>query len=755
MVTRSILTNSSMVRIDHHWGDRNTLFVNYNQEFDDEFLPSGPNVGTGTNIPGFGTYIANTYQMGGLNWTHSFSPTFLNELKLTHNRYQLHETNQDQGSTVGEALGIQGLNTSNPSEMGLPNLNFAGYAGLGSDPTIPQRGAVNTFELGETLTQVHGNHILAYGGVITQVRRGNFTTDSTIRGEFDFTGLAIAGLGQISSQEAAALGCAAPTCNLGNPIADALLGLPTDWINGFQQYISATFGSYDAFFQDDWKLRPALTLNLGLRYEYNGLPVNQGNQFSNFDFQTGQLLVAGNNAVKLESFDATTGQFVPAGTTSLGSKASDQSLQFRDWHDLGPRVGFAWQIPHHSSWVLRGGYGVYYNQTFGDVYFQKTANPPFVQITAGNLGGALPALGSGQIPLGTGALISQALVGISAPVYPIISPFQLNFQDASIQEWSFDMQRELGTNWLFDLGYVGTRGLFLPQLADPNQPIPNPVAQTALRPYPYLSGFSYTESSGASLYNALQFKVEHHYSHGLSLLASYVWSKSMDFSSGPFPTNSDTNFPQNSRNISAEYALSDFNVPSRFALGYVYNLPFGINRLRSSHEVANYLAKDWELAGSSTIQAGMPFTAQVSGNLSGADESSITGTGNPTDRPNLTGQPLYPAHQSASLWVSPSAFVTPSPFTFGNAGRNILTGPGFDSWDVALVRRFRIRETRSFEFRAEMFNLFNNPAFQVPQRDVASPSFGQIFNTLEPIAGLASGSPGDPREVQFGLKFLW
>lgn len=753
-VGRRINTDTYVGRIDHRWSSKDSVFFRYNFTADHDFVPSSPTTGTGTSVPGFGNFARYGFQMIGTDWTHTFSPTLLNELKLGYNRWAVHKYNEDQGSLIAQQLGIQG-SVTDPARAGMPDFFFAGYDTVGAEPTFPQSGAVNTFQLADTLTHVQGRHTVAYGFDVRFVRRGNFSVDSLTRGEFNFTGQLTGGLGQIPPQVEQFLGCVPPSCVLGNGVADALLGLPTFWIKGFQQYVSGAFGEYDFFAQDDWKVTRSLVLNMGIRYEYKGLATDKYDHFANFDFNKGLLLVAGRGQATLTNFDPLSGVFTPVGPDYLGSTVENRALQHPDRNNLAPRFGFAWQPFGSPKTVLRGGYGIFYDQTFGDVYFQKSANPPFVRINAGDLRVALPLIQSGQIIPGTGALIQSALTGAVGPAFPTTSPFQLHFADAFIQEWSLDFQRELGQSWLLDLGYVGTRGLRLPRETDPNQPLPDPFTQTALRRYPQFSGFSYTESSGSSIYHAMQMKVERHFSRGLALLGAYTYSKSIDTNSAAFGSDRNENFPQNSMNLAAEKGLSDFDFRHRLSLAYVAQLPFGNTRWKSQNPKVNYLTQGWALGGIVTVQSGPPFTPQISGNISQADEEQITGQGHPTDRPNLIGTQFYPSRQTTEQWVLSSAFSAPAPFTFGNAGRNILRGPGLANWDFSLTRTFRLTETKGLEFRAEMFNIFNRPNFDTPKRDLAAPSFGKIFNTVQPLAGLASGGPGDPREVQFALKFIW
>jgi len=730
---RGIALATYTARVDHQWGTKDTMFFRFGQTLDHTFLPFAG----GSALPGYGQRNRDGFMIAGLDWTHTFRHSLLNEFKFGYNRWKLDYINQDQGQTIAQQLGILGLSTI-PSQTGVPNMNVGSYVSMGSDESTPQTGAVNTFELADTVTQVHGNHSMAYGVSVASVHRGNFSEDNTIRGEFDFTGLVTGGLGNLTPGD---LGLPANTI-LGNGLADALLGLPTYWINGIAAYISGAMNSPNFFFQDNWKVRPNLTLNLGLRYEYNGLVTDQKNQFANFDFQNGDIMVAGTSAVTLMQYDSTTGSYTTVGTTSLGSTAENRALQYPDRDDFAPRLGFSWSP--QAKTLVRGGGGVFYDRTFGDVDFQKSANPPFAKESFGELTTVLPL---NPAEVGTGAILQSVFEpNMVGPAFASPSPFNLHFRDAKIYEWTLNVQRELPRAFLLEVGYVGTRGLHLVREWDPNEPIPNPATQTTTQPYPNYGNFTYTDSNGDSIYHSLQTKLERHFSDGMALLVAYTYSKSIDTNSTVFGTNRNTNFPQNSHDLAAERARSEFDIRHRLSAAYVYKLPFGAGRFQAGNHVLNYLVSDWEVSGIFTAQSGPPFTPQISGDISQTNEGD--------DRPNLVGNPV-PAKQTPNQWVLASAFSAPAPYTFGDAGRNSLTGPGLASWDFSVSRHFRLTEGTALEFDGQIFNLLNRANFDVPQADLASPSFGKIFNTVQAVAGFASGGPGDPREVQLGLKLIF
>jgi hypothetical protein len=651
---------------------------------------------------------------------------------------------------------------------------------LGANAAYPQFGAVNSFQYADTLTYIHRNHSFDFGLDIRPIKRGSFFQDIDARDAYSFNGVVtgsavLAGL-PASVQAELLAACPPPSCGFGNGVADALFGLPTSWVRGSSGYISGTGTEYDFFAQDRWKIRPTLTLTLGFRYEYNSLITDKYNHFGSFDFNKGLLLAAGTSAASLLNFIGTTGasglpsgQFEQVGTENLGSTSENRALQRPDHTDFGPRLGLAWRPLGNEKTVIRTGGGVYYNQMVGQLYFQKSFNPPYFQLTQGNLLDNEQAVftavstppSAGGLPLATGLLLQNLFVApsLTQALFPALDPVYLDVKEGRIFEWTFDVQRQLGS-WLLDVGYVGTRGLRLPFEWDPNQPnnalytgggtcIPNTPANTPCpRPYPNFQTMSYTDPIGTSIYHSLQVKVERHYTNGLAIIGAFTCSKSLDDDSAYFGTNASPGFPENSYDLAAEKGRSDFDYEQRFSLAYVYDLPFGnrIGKLQNSK--ANYLIDGWDVAGIAMLQSGAPYTPTVDGNPSNNIDDH--------DRPTVVpGVSFYPAHKSVNQWINPAAFSLPAPYTFGNAGRNILTGPGLADWDFSLIRNFKLGESKTLQFRAEMFNIFNRPNFTLPNADWSSASFGVIGNTVQPIAGQASGGPGDPREIQFALRLAW
>ncbi len=453
--------------------------------------------------------------------------------------------------------------------------------------------------------------------------------------------------------------------------------------------------SLDFFVNDTWRVRPNLTVTLGLRYEYNSPAVDAANRANLYNPATGGLVPVGVNGFPRAGYNG-------------------------DLNNFAPQIGFAWTPRSGGKTVVRGAYGIHYDQSSlapGEgLYFSA---PYF------NLGVAFPIQG-----FFTPSLSSPFVFPF--PIPASATTFQRDLRTPYYQQWNFGIQRELGAARVVEIAYVGTKGTRLLDSRNINQPAPS-LTPNAPGLNPAFADIDIIESNANSIYHSFQARFQQRLSHGLSALASYTYSKSIDDSSGFFSTTADPNFPQNSHNLSAERGLSDFDIRNRLAISYAYDLP-----IARGHR---YLG-GWQSFGILTVQSGQPFTVALLPSIDIAN----TGQGElgfgANQRPNVIGNPSV-ANQGPNEWFNTSAFAPASPGHFGNAGRNALTGPGLGTFDFSIVKNTQLREKLNMQFRTEFFNLFNRTNFNLPDSFLGSSTFGQIL------------SAQDPRRVQFGLKFLF
>jgi len=327
-----------------------------------------------------------------------------------------------------------------------------------------------------------------------------------------------------------------------------------------------------------------------------------------------------------------------------------------------------------------------------------------------------------------------------------------------MQQWNLDLQYEVQPNWMIDLAYVGSKGTHLPSPRDLNQP----DLLTGGRPYPqFLSSILFMDARASSSYHALQFRSEKRVSKGLAFLAAYTFSKSIDDSSAVFAGSVSSGLPQDSRNLHAERGLSDFDTRHRLAFSYLYDLPFGAGQRWLNQEGALYhLLGNWQISGILTLQTGRPFTVNLS---APRNPSAFVAFGVP-DRPDLIADPFKagpvaanPACQAPNQvrvpqsWFNPCAFVLPRSDRFGTEGRNVLTGPGMNNLDFSVFKSFHVRKEKNLlQLRAEIFNLFNHPMFDIPisGRLFGGAAFGRITSV-----NFYGNRP--PRQVQLGFRYLF
>ena len=326
---------------------------------------------------------------------------------------------------------------------------------------------------------------------------------------------------------------------------------------------------------------------------------------------------------------------------------------------------------------------------------------------------------------------------IRSAVTPSLSAFQQNYKDGRVQQFSVDVQHEILPNLLLDVGYVGNRGSNLYGTLDLNQPLtPGPGPVQSRRIYPQYAYIEAVESVFSSSYDGLEIRGEKRFSNGMQFLGSFTWSHAFDNSSA----SGGYNGPQNNYDLAANWGPSIYDVRTRFVLSYLYQLPFGNGKkyLANMNRLGQAVLGGWELNGILTLHSGNPFTPVLA-----VDNSN---TGEFKDLPNVVGNPYQSSAtcqtRTPTCWVNPAAFAIPAPYTYGNAGRDDLFGPGFRELDFAMDKSFPFLETRRVEFRAEAFNLFNNVNFDTPDNTIGA-EFGKIFSAGGNAIGLY-GKPANP-----------
>ncbi|MEK6281393.1 MAG: TonB-dependent receptor [Acidobacteriota bacterium] len=672
-------------RVDHMLRDATTLVFRYSFGDRKYFEPFAG--ATLAAVAGFGNDVPRRSQNAMVGLTHVFSPRLVNDTRLAFNRVASSVLQENQGISINRQLGLPEL-SANARDFGLSFITVTGFSPLGHEGNNPQSTVTNTFQLLDTASYVRGSHLLKFGADIRAVQQNGFR-DVQSRGMLQFS----------------------PFAYTGNALADLLLGLPT--VTGGarvdnHQHLRAQ--SYHFFFNDNFRLRQNLMLSAGLRYEYNSPSVDAEDRANLYDVATRSLVRVGTGSMPRAGYEA-------------------------DKNNFAPRLGLAWTIGEEQKTVLRAGYGVYYDTSPlapGEaLYF----NRPYFDF---NLFFPLPGL-----PL---TLSDPFPAFFPFPLPDSAQAIQRDLRTPYMQHWNVSVQRELGVSRVLEIAYVGSKGTKLLSARDTNQPLPSalpPGLPFVPRPVPQFDEINTIESRANSNYHSLQTRFQQRLSRGLALLGSYTWSKSVDDASNFFPSAGDPNYPQNSYDLRAERGRSNFDVRHRLAVSYVYDLPFGKGRsYLADNGVWSTLLSGWQTSGIVTVQSGRPFTVAL------IREFDNSGTGfsalgfGANDRPNLIGDPSL-AGNTPERWFNTSAFAIPPRGTFGNAGRNILDGPGFQSVNASLIKNTALSERLNLQFRAEAFNLFNHPNLDLPDNFLGSPTFGQIT------------SARDPRHIQFGVKLLF
>lgn len=686
-------TNQYGIRADQKVGSKGQLFARafyYPREVVNPSNFGTPAIGAG----GFGSGVVETdgRHLYALGYTHVIRPNLINDFRAGYNRFVWLYYHDNVGRDIAREAGILGL-PGDRDLVGFPIIGITGFTGWGDASFVPNITRPQaTIHATDSATWIKGSHTFK-GGIDFRFTDQFFLTGGAFRGNFGFNGRY----------------SAAQPLGVGMPYADFLLGYTSGasrTIGTDPAYTQSRF--YHFYFQDDWKVSRRLTLYLGLRYEWDPPYFAKDNHIANFDLNTGRMVYA----------DL---RFLPPGLPFPTGQAISRSTIYSDKNGWGPRFGLAYRLTEDGKTALRAGYGIYINQETGNPQGNLSlTNPPF-QFNSN----VTPDPVTPDVRYET-AFASTARFGGT----PGVTMFEWNFKNAYIQHWNLSLQRELA-GILFEADYAGSKGTRIIGVNNVNQPLtPGPGGVQGRRPFPLFSGIGYYGPISSSIYHSFQFKSERRLSKGVTYLASYAWSRSIDNASEVFSSSPN---PQNYGSYMR--GASNYDQTHRFTLSGLWELPFGKGRpfMSHVHPVTNGIFGGWNLGGILTLATGFPFTVTIP-----VDRANI-GTGG--QRPDVIGD-WRVSNPTIQQWFNPAAFALPAEFTFGNAGRNILRGPNFKNLDFSIAKRFATLEQQFLEFRCELFNATNTPNFGLPSATINTPTAGRIFGVANPA-----------RQIQFALRY--
>ena len=612
--------------------------------------------------------------------SHTFSPRLVNSFNVNFNRQRSSLLNAFafQQDIAGE-LGITGVSTS-PFDWGVPAIGFTNFGGL--NLPLPSISRPQTFRTNDTLIWNHGKHNIHMGGELRRVEQ-NTETDPNARGTFSFTGYSTSNFSN-----------GYPVAGTGYDFADFLLGLPqtTSVRYGVASNYLRTWVT-TAFFQDDWRAGAHWTFNYGVRYEYY-LPLSEKyGHLSDLSFGPGFT--------------------TPTVVTGQDSGALPPSLIHSDAHNFSPRVGIAYRPWTQHHLVIRSGYGVFYD---GSIYSRMVTNmvdqPPFAKAST------LTANAEQLLTLQDGFPVQSA--NTISNTYAA----DTNFRRPYAQSWNFVMEDELFRNVILSVGYVGTKGTKLDLLLSPDSlnPSASGSQQTSI---PGVQQFLYETSGAASIYNGLQVTLRRQFHGGFSMSGYYTWSKSIDDAASVGGTGH--NVPQDSFDLHAERALSNFDVRNKLVVNDTYEFPFGEERhFLNRGGMAARMIGNWQISGITTVQSGSPFTAQVGGNESNNNGSGVFAS----ERADVTGLAveLPRSDRETEGWFNTAAFALPAAGQLGTAGRNTITGPGMVNFNMSLGRFFTFSREKNMRarFSINANNIFNHPNYTNVASNINAENFGWV-----------------------------
>jgi Carboxypeptidase regulatory-like domain len=658
--------------------------------------------------------------VAGNTWT--ISSTLVNEMRFGYN-YFFNTFGRELAfeRDVIKELGIPGIALNPPEAWGIPSISITGFSAFGDSTEGPYTNRNHAYEFNDNLSWIRGRHSFKAGGSL-RYDMFNQVGNQFARGNFQFQNIAA-----------------------GYAFADYMLGYAQQTEAAVALAVTKFRALSQAYyFTDTWKIRSNMTLDLGIRYEYTPPWLDKNGTLMNADIPFHDTtpnvadLSRHPTLVRIGSGDVyedTVLRFAPNIKVARDGRLGDRLID-DDKTNFAPRVGWAWNPTEKTS--FRAGTGIF--------YMQDTGNPRFDM--ARNLSGRrrdntlllTPDL-TWDVPFrGVG---SANDCGVAPPLVCLTNVYVLgnmpNRKTPYMLQYLFNVQRELGGSTALEVGYLGSHSYRLERMFDWNETIPGVTGSVQSRkPYPEFTKVQEVGNVAEAKYNSLAVKLTRRLHQGLSVLGGYTLSKSTDNGSGIRTLNGDTLFPQDSFCLQCEWALSIFDVRHRFVASVLYELPFGAGKPMVTDGVGAMILGGWQVSAIVNASSGFPRNVTV-----GTDRSN---TGGGQDRPNATGQEVELSSDQRTIqrWFNTAAYSLNDLGTWGNVGRNTVTGPGIASLDASIIRNFRLPASKTLQFRFEAFNALNNPIWNDPNTTLTSPLYGTITTTRKPM-----------RELQIGLKFVF
>ncbi len=694
-----------IVKGDYYMDNKNQFAVHWTRDMYDSLQNTGNKALFDRIIPGLNT---------SAKWTHIANPTTVNTFQFTYTGNVIRQENFRPNPILGSSYQRSDLGVNFPMLFGnqtaVPNLSISGFNALNTQP-LTWNNFNRVFQWKNDFSKVIGSNNLKFG-ILAMRSRKNQDNQPAINGSVNFS--------------------PGHPNHSGNALADALLG-------NFNNYTEASsgregwfrFSQFEMYGQDNWRVNQRLTLDFGLRWmimqpQYAALqnavvfnprfydPALAPNVLPNGQLQPGTGDPVNGLAVGGSEYPQAFRDRFPQHSEAVFQRLlRGLPKEISQWESglLAPRFGFAFDVTGKQNTVIRGGYGIFYERIQGNFVFGRVNNPPFIQ--------------ESQVFF---ANIENPAGGTTRLVPSAVSSYDIDVKIPTVNNFSLGIQHKLSSSMMVDIAYVGSAGWNQYRQVNLNQLQVgtlqrNPGINTnALRPYNGFANISHYITGSNFNYNSMQAQWRKTFNDGGLLNIAYTWSKAITDASDW------GELAMDSYDFKRDRGLATYDRRHIFVFSYMYPLPFWQEQ-NAWYKIA---FGGWQLSGVTTLQSGRPLNIGIQGDVAGIGQAG--------QRPNLVGDPEA-GGGTADAWFNKAAFAVPAAGTFGSLGRNAITGPGTNNWDVSLQKRFNIRESMNLEFRAEMYNAPNNFSYFGVATTVGANNFGQVT------------SANDPRTLQFGLRF--